>query len=238
MPRTYSKRVALPAPKKKKAPVIRLEPEEDEGSFRFSHSDVEDLPPAPRPAPAPPVVAAPVVAAPVVAAPVADPDFQPYMRKVWSDPSIKRLCNFAQCKRIRADSYDTIRAALYSITSRICEKSFYIATKIDKVKTLLPRQIEFVCKSMKIECPKPEDKESIPGFQKAPFLRLVKKELGADLRVSNDALVLLMTVVKDIMYKWIRSAVMLKAHHDQITIDSRDLRNIKSICKDCVISKF
>ena len=91
---------------------------------------------------------------------------------------------------------------------------------------------------MKIECPKPEDKESIPGFPKAPYLRLVKKELGTDLRVSNDALVLLMTVVKDIMYKWIRSAVMLKAHHDQITIDSRDLRNIKSICKDCVISKF
>jgi len=76
-----------------------------------------------------------------------DPDFQTYMRKEWSDASIKRLCNFAQCKRIRADSYDTIRAALYSITSRICEKSFYIATKIDKVKTLLPRQIEFVCKS-------------------------------------------------------------------------------------------
>ena len=37
---------------------------------------------------------------------------------------------------------------------------------------------------MKIECPKPEDKESIPGFQKAPFLRLVKKKLGADLRVE------------------------------------------------------
>ena len=46
---------------------------------------------------------------------------------------------------------------------------------------------------MKIECPKPEDKESIPGFQKAPFLRLVKKELGADLRVSNDVVLLVDT---------------------------------------------
>ena len=58
------------------------------------------------------------------------------------------------------------------------------------------------------------------------------------MRISNDAIVVFMTLIKDIMYKWIRSAVMLKAHHDQKTLEARDLVNIKSICKDCIITKF
>ena len=152
-----------------------------------------------------------------------------------SDEAIRRLCKLAEAKRISSNVFDTVRNFFRDVLIQICKNAFAIATDTDRLTTILPRHIQFATKSMGFNCPS-EDAENVP-FAKATFIKCIRTQLPTA-RLSDLAIKLLLTLISDIVYKWIRSAVGLKAHSGGATLESRDLTNVKLICDDCPLLSF
>ena len=155
--------------------------------------------------------------------------------RVLSDEAIRRLCKLAEAKRISSNVFDTVRKVFRDVLIQICKNAFAIATDTDRLTTILPRHIRFATKSMGFNCPS-EDAENVP-FAKATFIKCIRTQLPTA-RMSDLAIKLLMTLISDIIYKWICSAVGLKAHSGGATLESRDLTNVKLICDDCPLLSF
>jgi histone H3/H4 len=195
-----------PKPKKKKKPPPRPRAElEFESESDTSDTQPMEHPPAPAPAPAP----------------------APPPKACITNTAIKRLCKQAGAKRIAKDSYPTIREEFERVLLLLSKRSNAIK-QMERKKTLQPKHVRVALKGMGRAVPVASELQNLK-FTKAPIVKCIKHALK-DTRVGNEAVMILMSATSHIILKWIRSAVGLKAHNGLATLDSRDLKNVQTIC--------
>ena len=136
--------------------------------------------------------------------------------------AVKRLCKLVNAKRIAKDSYPTIQNEFKRVLIILVKKSDALR-KMQRRKTLMPKDVR-----MAANIPEAAILSDMK-FTRAPVAKCIKNYIYG-IRVGKETVDLLMTVVSNIILKWIRSAVGLQSHNNVATIDARALKNVQSIC--------